>query len=92
MPGGYIEEGEQPEEALRRELREEIGFEVEELKLVLTRTFKNPRQVEIVFRCQAVGDPEQLNFEIEKAAWFLPDELPEELSRDQTRTDTACAQ
>lgn len=83
MPGGFLEEGEQPEEALRRELREEISLEVEDLKLILTRTFKNPRQVEIVFRCQAVGNPEQLNFEIEKAAWFLPTELPKELSRDQ---------
>ena len=83
MPGGFLEEEEQPEEAVRRELREEIGLEVEQLTLVLTRTFKTPRQVEIVFRCQAVGNPEQLNFEIEKAAWFAPDELPEELSRDQ---------
>lgn len=83
MPGGFMEAGEQPDEAVRRELREEIGLEVEKLKLVKTRSFKTPQQVEIVFCCQAVGDPEQLNFEIQKAAWFRPDELPPELSRDQ---------
>jgi hypothetical protein len=32
-----------------------------------------------------VGDPEQLSFEIQKAAWFSPDELPKELPNDQAQ-------
>ena len=83
VPGGFMEEGEQPDEAIRRELREEIGLEVEKLKLVTTRAFKKPRQLEIVFRCQAVGNPDQFNFEIQKAAWFMQNELPNELAADQ---------
>ena len=85
MPGGFMEQGEQPAEAVQRELREEVGLEVENLKLVTTRAFKTVKQVEIVFSCQAVGDPDQLNFEIKKAAWFLPDDLPAELPKDQAR-------
>lgn len=85
MPGGFMETGEQPEEALRRELREEVGLEVEKVKLLATRAFQKPRQVELVFTARAIGDPEQLNYEIQKAAWFLPDELPKELPGDQAQ-------
>jgi NAD+ diphosphatase len=83
MPGGFLEKGEQADEALRRELREEVGLELEKLKLFATRTFKRPKQVEIVFTARAIGDPNQLSFEIQKAAWFALNDLPKELPKDQ---------
>lgn len=83
MPGGFMEAGEQPEEALRRELREEVGLELEKLKIFTVRSFKRPGQVEIVFTAQASGVPDHLNFEIQKAAWFSLGELPRELPEDQ---------
>ena len=85
MPGGFMQEGEQPAEALRRELREEVGLEVEKLELLLTRAFKVPRQVEIVFTARAIGDTNELNYEIQKAAWFSLNELPRELPKDQAQ-------
>ena len=78
-------EGEQPEETLRRELLEEVGLELEKVELFTTRAFKVPRQVEIVFSARAVGDTNELNFEIQKAAWFFLNELPHELPKDQVQ-------
>ena len=85
VPGGFIETGEQPEAGLRRELREEVGLEIEKLKLFTTRAFRRPQQIEIVFTARAVGTTEQLSFEIREAGWFAPDELPGELSTDQAQ-------
>jgi 8-oxo-dGTP diphosphatase len=85
MPGGFLERGEQPEEGLRRELREEIGFEVENLKLFAARAFKRAKQIEIVFTARAFAEPDQLSFEIQAAAWFSLDELPPELPKDQAQ-------
>jgi ADP-ribose pyrophosphatase YjhB (NUDIX family) len=85
IPGGFLSKGEQPEAALRRELREEIGIEVENVEMVLVRTLPQPRQIEIYFRARAIGRPEPCSFEIKSAGWFSLDELPPELSRDQRR-------
>src|ERR1700759_3381443 len=86
IPGGFLARGEQPEEAVRREVREETGLELESVELAFVRTLRHVRQVEIVFGCSMRSSAiERLekNFEIERAAWFERDGLPEGLSRDQ---------
>ena len=85
IPGGFIEKGEQPEDAVRRELMEEAGLELESAEIAFARTLKRIRQVEIIFRCRPRGQPRPQSIEIKSAEWFAPDELPKELSRDQRR-------
>jgi 8-oxo-dGTP diphosphatase len=85
IPGGFLSKAEQPEAALRRELREEIGIEVADVEMLFARALTRPRQIEIYFRARAIGPPVPRSFEIKSAGWFSIDDLPPELSRDQRR-------
>ena len=87
IPGGFLEAGEQPEEAARRELREEAGIELEDLRLVHARALRRPRQIETLFAARA-ADPARAHAasrEVSRAAWFPPDALPDGLTKDQRR-------
>ena len=85
IPGGFLSRREQPHEGLRRELREEISVEIDDLEFLFARTLPRPKQVEIYFRARVVGDPKPSSFEIKRAEWFALDELPAELAEDQRR-------
>jgi ADP-ribose pyrophosphatase YjhB (NUDIX family) len=85
VPGGFINKGENPEAALRRELREEINVEIEDVKMIFCRNLGKLKQVEIYFRARVIGDPKPSSFEIKSAQWFALDQLPPNLSNDQRR-------
>lgn len=79
LPGGFIKRGEQLEEGLRREIREETGLELENIKILRTRTAD--RHIEALFSATAIGEAQVKSREIKEVEWFTFDSIPENMSR-----------
>ena len=77
IPGGFLEFGEQAEEAVRRELLEEIALELENVRLF--RAHITNRHIEFLFHAETSGVPEIKSGEIRSIGWFGADELPDDM-------------
>ena len=83
LPGGFLKPDEQPLDGLQRELREEIALELDQVEIFWARSFKRPRQVEIIFCATTRNEPSLQSIEVESALWFSSDNLPAGLPKDQ---------
>lgn len=81
LPGGFLEPYENPETAIKRELMEETGLELENVELLRARTIR--KHIEILFRAESSGDPEVRSREIKECGWFSLDKLPDKMSEIQ---------
>ena len=74
---GFVEPGETLEEAVRRETREEVGIEIDEVTYWGSQPWPFPHSLMVGFRARyRSGDLVLAADEIAEAGWFGPGELP----------------
>jgi 8-oxo-dGTP pyrophosphatase MutT (NUDIX family) len=79
MPGGWVDPGETPEQAVVREVVEETGLRVSAPRLLNTK--QRPASVHYSFACELDGGALRTSDESLEVAFVLPDEI------DQWHTD-----
>ena len=81
LPGGFLEEAEEPLVGLRREVREETGLEIEphELFGMWMQPHAERTVLCILWRAAVVAGVEEAADDVLELGWFAPGELPTDI-------------
>ena len=96
IPGGGIEPGERMLDALRREVREEVGLEIQAIQPLFFKDGEYPKlypdssqqdvyMIFLLFSCRAVSEAVQLGEEFDAFAWVKAADLGKYDLNEQTR-------
>lgn len=73
---GFMEAGENIEEAVQREVHEEVGIDIKNIKYIKSQSWPYPNSLMIGFTADYAGGKITVdNDEILEARWFKPDEI-----------------
>jgi ADP-ribose pyrophosphatase YjhB (NUDIX family) len=76
LPGGSLESGEAPWDAIVREVKEETGLEVEASRLAGVYSKPDQDEIALSFVCRSLGGELTLNDEADKIEYFAVGSLP----------------
>jgi ADP-ribose pyrophosphatase YjhB (NUDIX family) len=91
LPGGWVDVGNKPSEAVEREVWEEAGFHVNARKVIGVYDANRDEPLELfhafklVFLCDLIDGQARGSHETSEVAFFGPDEIPETLSGERTQ-------
>ncbi len=86
FPGGYVDRGETPEIAARREAREEIRAEIRIERLLNVYAYSGSPVIVIVYEANIRGAAPSCGEEALEVRWFAPAEIPwDDLAFPSTR-------
>jgi mutator protein MutT len=87
LPGGHVEDNETPEEALTRELQEELNAKIQVGRPYFTATYDTPtgKSIVIFYQAKLLGISSKIspsNHELESCIWIEPKKAGDYLHAD----------
>lgn len=87
FPAGLIDKGEIPEESAKRELKEETGLDILEIKNILIESysavgFSNEKNITVIGVAGGEISPSNSSYEEIEAGWYSKEEIRKMLKKD----------
>lgn len=82
LVAGYINKGEDAESTVKREVKEEMGLEVDELEFNQSQYFPPSNTLMINFSCVAKSEDFTMNEEVDEAKWMSIEEVYDMIAKN----------